>query len=153
MSPNTTLPPDVATMRKAVDLLLDPDAAVPDNEHLAALTTRLRGHLFLMIHVVEGLALQVPAADIPRWCALAAVGEAQTRVRVEPGWGPPDGYPAHARRLARALNALCDHYDALTGVRTCVLCDKPIEDLAKSLPYRQLTGEAGASARVHDTCV
>nr|WTB36476.1 hypothetical protein OG781_41940 [Streptomyces sp. NBC_00830] len=41
----------------------------------------------------------------------------------------------YARRLARSLNALCDYYEALTGVRMCLACDKPIRDGEDSQPY------------------
>ena len=37
------------------------------------------------------------------------------RLNLTAGHGLPSGI-AHAKRLSRSLNALCDHYEALNGV-------------------------------------
>ncbi|MGW0632097.1 DUF6415 family natural product biosynthesis protein [Streptomyces sp. NPDC002758] len=50
--------------------------------------------------------------SIPRYCALACLGEARGKLRAQPS-PVPGGDLAYARRLARALNALCDHFEAL----------------------------------------
>jgi Family of unknown function (DUF6415) len=110
------LPPDVDAMRAVIDRLLDPDAAPgtlpPAPGELETLTLQLRGHLELMLPEVEQTAKQLPSQSIPRFCALACVGEARARLRADPT--PRYGGPAgHARRLARTLNALCDHWEAL----------------------------------------
>ncbi|MFF1598750.1 DUF6415 family natural product biosynthesis protein [Streptomyces mirabilis] len=47
---------------------------------------------------------------MPHACALACVGEARMRLSLEPDHRLPAGI-AHAQRLARSLNALCDHYE------------------------------------------
>lgn len=111
-------PPDIETMRDVIDRLLDPDA-VPEALPLApgeleTLTTQLRGHLELLLPEVEETAKRLPRSSIPRYCALACVGEARERLRAEPTprFG---GVPGHARRLARTLNAVCDHWEALSG--------------------------------------
>lgn len=113
-------PPDIETMRAVVDRLLDPDA-VPEAVPLSpgdvdTLTLQLRGHVELLLPEVEQLSSRLPRSSIPRYCALACAGEAQERLRGEPTlrFGGPLG---HARRLARALNALCDHYEQLGGQR------------------------------------
>jgi hypothetical protein len=114
-----TAPPDVETMRAVVDRLLDPDAAPealpPAPGELETLTLQLRGHLELLLPEVEEQARQLPRDSIPRYCLLACAGEARERLRAEPTprFGGPPGY---ARRLARALNALLDHHEALARV-------------------------------------
>lgn len=116
----TELPPDIATMRAVIDRLLDPDAA-PEalpaaGAELDTLTLQVRGHLALLLPEVEQTAKRLSRESIPRYCALACIGEARERLRSKPTarYGGPPGY---ARRLARALNALCDHWEALTGQR------------------------------------
>jgi len=114
-------PPDIETMRDVIDRLLDPDAVPqalpPVPGELETLTLQLRGHLALMLPEVEQAAKRLPAESIPRYCALVSVGEARERLRSEPTrrYGGPAG---HTRRLARTLNALCDHWEALARVAT-----------------------------------
>ncbi|MEU5339353.1 DUF6415 family natural product biosynthesis protein [Streptomyces sp. NPDC020766] len=108
-------PPDIMTMRETADRLLDPDAAA-DALPLAAaeldtLTRTMRGQLELLIPEIEHAAGPRPK-DVAQYCALACVGEARGKLRVEPRPGL-DGAAAYARRLARVLNALCDHYERL----------------------------------------
>ncbi|WP_405739840.1 DUF6415 family natural product biosynthesis protein [Streptomyces sp. NBC_00028] len=111
-------PLDIDTMRAAVDRLLDPDAVPetlpPDPAEIEILTLQLRGHLELLLPEVEDTAKRLPRSSIPRYCALACAGEARERLRTGPSsrFGGPTG---HARRLARTLNALLDHWEALTG--------------------------------------
>jgi hypothetical protein len=113
-----TLPPDVATMRQAVDRLLDPHAVPkaqpPVGEELATLTLQIRGHLQLLIPVVRAAALRQHKDSVPRYCALACLGEASNRLGSQPS-PAKGGDLAYARRLARALNALCDHFEALVA--------------------------------------
>ncbi|MGW1799161.1 DUF6415 family natural product biosynthesis protein [Streptomyces sp. NPDC001984] len=112
----STVPPDLATMRTTVGRLLDPDAVPealpPAADELATLTLQIRGHLAVLMPEVEQLAARMRKNSIPRYCALACLGEARGKLRAEPS-PAPGGDVAYARRLARALNALCDHYDAL----------------------------------------
>ncbi|MFK4099373.1 DUF6415 family natural product biosynthesis protein [Streptomyces sp. NPDC019531] len=109
-------PPDIETMREVVDRLLAPDAVPealpPTADELDTLTRQLRGHLELLLPEVEETAKRLPRQSIPRYCALACAGEARERLRAEPTrrFGGPAG---HARRLARTLNALCDHWETL----------------------------------------
>lgn len=112
-------PPDIETMRATVRRLLDPDAA-PDVlplpiEGVDTLTATMRGQLELLIPEIGQLAAKIDKESIPRYCALACVGEARGKLRAVAG---PGAYGAvvYARRLARVLNALCDHYEALSGI-------------------------------------
>ncbi|NUP18879.1 MAG: hypothetical protein HOZ81_22880 [Streptomyces sp.] len=106
---------DIDTMRAAVDRLLDavPDALPSAPGEIETLILQLRGHLELLLPEVEETASRLPRSSVPRFCALACTGEARERLRSgpTPRFGGPIG---HARRLARTLNALCDHWEALT---------------------------------------
>ncbi|MFD7284054.1 DUF6415 family natural product biosynthesis protein [Streptomyces sp. NPDC059862] len=109
-----TLPVDIATMRDSARRLLAEEAEPPMPDELKTLTLQLRGHIMLAIPEVETAAAGLPEDDIPRACALACVGEARMRLNLEPGRSLPAGI-AHAHRLARSVNALCDHYENLSG--------------------------------------
>ncbi|MET7727739.1 DUF6415 family natural product biosynthesis protein [Streptomyces mirabilis] len=108
---------DIETMRESARRLLADDAEVPSPEELEILTLRLRGHMMLAIPEVETAAGRLPKDDIPRYCALACVGEARMRLNLEPGRTLPAGI-AHAQRLARSVNALCDHVMNLGGAHS-----------------------------------
>ncbi len=116
-----TAPPDIATMRETVNRLLDPDATPealpPAAEELVTLTLQIRGHLNLLMPEVEQTAKRLRKDSIPRYCALACLGEARERLRAKPGEGTC-GALVYARRLARTLNALCDHLESLASDHT-----------------------------------
>ncbi|MFI6662514.1 DUF6415 family natural product biosynthesis protein [Streptomyces sp. NPDC050523] len=111
-------PPDIATMRVTVNRLLDPDSAPealpPAAAEVDILTARLRGHVQLLAPEVELAARELAPGSIARYSVLGCVWEATSRLEAEPcqRYGGPAGY---ARRLARALNALCDHYEQLSS--------------------------------------
>ncbi|MGW5475421.1 DUF6415 family natural product biosynthesis protein [Streptomyces sp. NPDC004008] len=108
-------PPDVATIRRHALRLIGPESPTPWPEELETLNALLRGHLQLLIPEVQRMATPLPAHDIPRACAMACIGEARIRLRI--GW-PEDSSAvrlATARKLARSVNALCDHYENLAG--------------------------------------
>ncbi|MFD9584492.1 DUF6415 family natural product biosynthesis protein [Streptomyces sp. NPDC059980] len=108
-------PVDVETMRASARPLLAQRPEFP--EDLAPLAALLRGHLNLMIPEVEAASLGLPKSDIPRACALACVGEARMRLRI--GW-PHDSMTvqiALVTKLARSVNALCDHWENLAAKR------------------------------------
>jgi hypothetical protein len=109
---NETAPADIATMRETVGLLLPRDADEPTGEELATLISLMRGQMELIIPEVHATAVSLPKTDIPRYCALACVGEARGRLDAKPLPGL-DGPAVYARLLARALNALVDHYESL----------------------------------------
>jgi hypothetical protein len=116
----TSWPLDTTLMRAAARRLLAEDAESPSDEELDTLTLQLRGHLMLAIPVVEALADRLPEDDVPRACAHAGVMEARTRLGLEPRQALPARI-AHAQRLARSVNALCDHYENLSGEDPTVL--------------------------------
>jgi hypothetical protein len=109
---------DIATMRETAQILLGPDGAPdvlpPAPAEVDTLTATLRGHLELLAPEVELAATRLDSESIPRFCALACVGEARGKLRSAPRPGQY-GAVAYARRLARVLNALCDHHEKLTG--------------------------------------
>ncbi|WP_328441740.1 DUF6415 family natural product biosynthesis protein [Streptomyces sp. NBC_00444] len=110
-------PPDIATMRAATASLLGPDdapdALPPPTDETDTLTLQLRGHIELMIPEVEQAAGS-RFKDVQSYCAMACAGEARRKMGVTPRAGLDAGV-AYARRLARSLNALCDHYETLSG--------------------------------------
>ncbi len=117
--PGPADPPDIATMRESAYILLGPDdgpdVLPPPPAEVDTLTATLRGHLELLTPEVELAAGRLHKNSIPRYCALACVGEARGKLRATPGPGAA-GAAAYARRLARVLRALCDHHETLTGV-------------------------------------
>lgn len=110
-------PPDIAGMRATVARLLGPDdgpeALPPAADEVPTLISTVRGHLQLLIPEVDAITARLPKDDIPRYCARACIGEANGKLAAQPR-ADYAGSVAYARRLARSLNALCDHYEALT---------------------------------------
>ncbi|MFF4361020.1 DUF6415 family natural product biosynthesis protein [Streptomyces sp. NPDC001604] len=149
-----TVPVDIDTMRHSISQLLGPDAQPPAGEGLATLQGLLRGHLQLLIPEVEHAALKRDTDDVPRYVALACIGEARTRLRTTVHEGEQHGTLVHARRLARRLTALCDHYEALTEVAMCLACDHPLHDNEDTLPYDHISpsGPAVRTGRIHARC-
>lgn len=148
----TEYPLDVWLMRQSALRLIGETAVVPGDAELEVLTLRMRGHLQLLIPEVEKAARARPTDDIPRYCALACVGEAGLRLnaRVQ---AAQDALP-RARRLARSLNALCDHYESLNQPMKCVLCEHVIDEGEDSAPYGQVN-ETGSTetSRAHHHCL
>ncbi|MFD8519363.1 DUF6415 family natural product biosynthesis protein [Streptomyces capillispiralis] len=107
-------PLDAETMRDTARRLLAEDAEPPSPEELETLTLALRGHMMLLVPVVEDAARGLPEDSVPRACARACIGEARMRLGLAPGGNLPAGI-AHAMRLARSVNALCDHLENLGG--------------------------------------
>ncbi|MEU6285677.1 DUF6415 family natural product biosynthesis protein [Streptomyces sp. NPDC047028] len=108
---------DIPTMRETVAFLLGPDddreVLPPAPAELDALTAMLRGYLALVIPEVEEKVRQLPKDSVSSYCARACIGEATRKLRV----GDGDTQlirVANARKLARSLKALCDHYERLT---------------------------------------
>ncbi|WP_327434760.1 DUF6415 family natural product biosynthesis protein [Streptomyces sp. NBC_01236] len=148
-----TSPVDVATMRQTIALLLPPDEDATTVRDTSTLTHTLRGHMELLIPEVEVAALRLPKDDIPRYCALACIGEARGKLRATPGPGEHRAL-AYARKLSRSLAALCDHCEALTGVTMCLACDKPIKPGEDSQPYDHVSQSGGAASagQIHSSC-
>ncbi|MFC4466693.1 DUF6415 family natural product biosynthesis protein [Streptomyces xiangluensis] len=112
-------PLDIETLRAAASRLLAEDAEAPTPEELETLTVQLRGHIGQLVPEVEQAAGRLPYDDIPRYCALACVGEARHKVdlslKLDLKRSGLDAGVAHARRLSRVVNALCDHLENLGG--------------------------------------
>jgi hypothetical protein len=103
-------------MRETAAILLGPDAVAlaPAAADLDTLTLTLRGHLELLIPEVEQALSTLDKQDPARHCMRACLGDARLRLRAEPS--PRHGGPmGHARRLARALVALCEHFEQSGG--------------------------------------
>ncbi|MFF4039674.1 DUF6415 family natural product biosynthesis protein [Streptomyces sp. NPDC001816] len=115
-SGNATVPLDIGTIRETAAILLGPDdapdAVPPAPGELDTLTAMLRGHMELLIPKVAAKAGRLPRDSVPRYCALACVGEARRKQRLGDGCMPPVRV-AVARKLARCVKALCDHYENL----------------------------------------
>ncbi|MGW5637913.1 DUF6415 family natural product biosynthesis protein [Streptomyces sp. NPDC003832] len=146
-------PVDIVTMRSTIAEVLPPEVTPTDQATLQTLTSRLRSHLQLIIPAIEQAAAGLPADDVPRYCALACIGEARGKLNARPGLMPYDAV-AYVRRLGRSLLALCDHYETLTGVRMCLACDQPLRDGETTRPYGKVSPSGGAadSGRIHDHC-
>ncbi|MFD0436986.1 DUF6415 family natural product biosynthesis protein [Streptomyces chartreusis] len=109
-------PVDIEKMQETAQLLLHPDAgpdAFPPAAEVDTLTLAMRGHLEVLIPAVEGTVGKRPKS-VAETCALACVGEARGKLRARPKPGL-DGAVSYAQRLARVLDALCDHYERLSG--------------------------------------
>lgn len=105
-------PPDIGTMRESARILLAEDAG-PVLDQLDTLALTLRSHIQLLIPEVAKAAAREPKDSIPRYCALACLGEARNKLRL----GSDGTLPirlSSARKLARVLNALCDHHENLS---------------------------------------
>lgn len=115
-SGNATVPLDIGTIRETAANLLGPDdvpdALPPTPCELDTLTAMLRGHMERLIPEVGAKAGRLLRDSALRHCALACVGEARRKVRLEDGCTPPVRV-AVARKLARCVRALCDHYENL----------------------------------------
>ncbi|MCS0602671.1 DUF6415 family natural product biosynthesis protein [Streptomyces sp. LP11] len=140
-------------MRSSIALLLPHDTVRPPaGEKLAALTATLRGHMESLIPQVERIAALLPEDDIPRYCAVACVSEARVKLSARAGTAPGEDV-VYARRLARTLSALCDHYEALTGRGMCVACDRPIRAGDDTAPYDRAGNSGGTvTSTVHAAC-
>ncbi|WP_162468531.1 DUF6415 family natural product biosynthesis protein, partial [Streptomyces adustus] len=149
-----THPVDTATIRWNIGLLLPHQQALPlTNDELAALTDFLRTHTRLLITQVEQAAALRPAEDVPRYVALACTARARKRLSAQPALDR-HGLLVHARRLARALAALCDHHDALAGVAMCLACDQPFHPGDQTIPYDHISPSGGAAraGHIHARC-
>ncbi|WP_432190506.1 DUF6415 family natural product biosynthesis protein [Streptomyces sp. Tue6028] len=150
---NTSSEPavDITEMRQLVAAVLPQDEEL-GAEALTQLTEQLRTHMEVLTPQVERAAGKLPLDDVPRHCALACVGEARGKLRAQPGMGPGRDQ-AYARKLARSLAALCDHYVTLTGQAMCVACDREIRSADDAVPYNQISNSGGVTSRVHSNCL
>lgn len=99
-------------MRAVVRRFLAEDSLPPDMGELKDLLSQMRGHMQLLVPDIEQAAARLPHDDVPRFCALACVGEA--RGKLSP-YARPSLDLDYARKMARTLQALCDHHENLCG--------------------------------------
>ncbi|MET7390516.1 DUF6415 family natural product biosynthesis protein [Streptomyces sp. NPDC005529] len=143
---------DVLTMRQTIALVLPAEEELPPGLDIDTLTVTLRRHMQLVVPEIESKALALDKNDIPRYCALACVGEAHGKLRARAGHGTYAAL-AFARRLARSLAALCDHYETLTGMPICTACEKAIHPRSEQATYERVSNSGGAVvSHVHAAC-
>ncbi|MFF8872675.1 DUF6415 family natural product biosynthesis protein [Streptomyces massasporeus] len=105
-------PLDVETMRACADRILVQDGEALSPEMLETLTLQLHGHLMLIVPEIETAAPTTSEDSVAPACALFCVGEARLRLSARPGLDlSTRSRTAHARRLARSVRTLCDHYE------------------------------------------
>ncbi|MEV5322119.1 DUF6415 family natural product biosynthesis protein [Streptomyces sp. NPDC052687] len=116
MSVADGIPPvDLVTMRDTVRRVIGPGAQPPSGADLDVLASALRGHIELIVPVVEQAARKLPRYYPLRNGGLVAVWAARKKLSVAVGPGP-DGAAEQAVELAYALGELCDRYESLRPV-------------------------------------
>ncbi|MET7776349.1 DUF6415 family natural product biosynthesis protein [Streptomyces mirabilis] len=148
----TRRPIDTAVLRADTAEILGPEPVLPRYERVQHLAFTYRGSILLLIPIVEKLSHDLPGDEIRGRCALAGIGEARRRLDEIEAVGLA-GEVRRIQRLARAVLALCDHYDSLTGVIMCARCDRPIGPDDVSMPYDFGVGEDAETSRVHGACM
>lgn len=144
-------PIDTAVLRADTAEILGPEPVLPRYERVQHLAFTYRGSILLLIPIVEKLSYGLDGDDIRGRCALAGIGEARRRLDEIEAVGLA-GEVRRAQRLARAVLALCDHYDILTGVAMCTVCDRQIGPDDESAPYEVGAEEGAKSGVVHTGC-
>ncbi|MFF2515583.1 DUF6415 family natural product biosynthesis protein [Streptomyces sp. NPDC058086] len=144
-------PIDTAVLRADTAEILGPEPVLPRYERVQHLAFTYRGSILQLIPIVEKLSHDLPGDDIRGRCALAGIGESRRRLDEIEAVGLA-GEVRRAQRLARAVLALCDHYDTLTGVIMCTVCDRPIGPDDELIPYEVGAEEDAKSGVVHPGC-
>ncbi|MFD7278386.1 DUF6415 family natural product biosynthesis protein [Streptomyces sp. NPDC059862] len=126
---------------------------LPRHQTVKGFSQDFHGYLEQLIPQIEQLADVRPPDDVPAKVALAGVGEARRRLDEAESAGLY-GEVERVKRLARSVVAMCDHYDALTGLAMCLACDKPIEAGDAWVPYDHVSPSGGAAraGRIHCRC-
>ncbi|MFD3992756.1 DUF6415 family natural product biosynthesis protein [Streptomyces sp. NPDC058583] len=114
--PVQTIPLDVQTMRETALRVLGEGADALSMDDVESLIQALRGMLRLLLPEVTAAANRHPKGDIPRVCALLGVEEAERRLRTRHVPAASPWALRHARRFARSVMALTDHYVNLSGL-------------------------------------
>ncbi|MFF0139646.1 DUF6415 family natural product biosynthesis protein [Streptomyces sp. NPDC005227] len=150
--PTATSAVDVLVMRQTIALVLPAEEELRPGLNIDTLIGTIRSHMELIVPEIEAKALALDKNDIPRYCALACVGEAHGKLRARAGHG---AYAAlvFARKLARSLAALCDHYESLTGMPICTACDTAIHPRSEKATYERVSNSGGAVvSHIHAAC-
>lgn len=152
-TPQTEAPLDAQTMRTAAADFIRAAEVLQRREHLQRHSTELSRDLWTLIDRIGQLAARRPTETVAN-VAMAGVAEAQRRLEAIEARGL-HGEQERVKRLARSMLALCDHYETLSGLAMCLVCDKPIVNGDKTVPYDQLSPSGGAtrSGRIHAACV
>lgn len=108
----TREPADIETMRAVVRRFLAADSLPPGMGEVEDLLLQMRGHMQLLIPDIEQAAARLPLDDVPRFCALACVGEASGKLSP---YARPSVSLDYAGKMARSLAALLDHHQNLCG--------------------------------------
>ncbi|WP_345671079.1 DUF6415 family natural product biosynthesis protein [Streptomyces similanensis] len=140
------------TVRAAAGWFLD-QKALPRHGTMRAFEDGFRRTLEGLIPRVEDLAGAMAADEVPARVALAALAEARRRL-AEPEAPGLRGEFERVKKIAESVLAACDHHDALTGLRTCLLCDKPIQPGEDWEPFQggRVLAEGSRPGRVHLLC-
>ncbi|NUP36865.1 MAG: hypothetical protein HOY76_07530 [Streptomyces sp.] len=142
---------DVAAIRAGAAAYLSGDA-LPRYELITCRSAEFRRGAWVLIEEIESIASRRPDELVVK-VALAAVEGAKSRL-MEIERAGLMGEHERVQRLARALLALCDHVETLTGTVMCLACDRKIEDTDQSLPYDQVSSSAYGinPGRIHAGC-
>jgi len=144
---------DIAAMRQDAAELLDESAPLIRYDDVKKAEQRYRENLTQLIPELEVAAVRWPEGDAPAKVARAGIGEARRRLTEIEAVGLA-GEVRRIRRLARSIVSLCDHYDALTGLRMCAVCDKPITADQESAPYDLFRSSSGGpTSDAHARCL
>ncbi|WP_329343816.1 DUF6415 family natural product biosynthesis protein [Streptomyces sp. NBC_01352] len=145
--------PATGTMRAAATWFLD-QPTPPPHGSVQGFSQAFRSYLGQLSPWIEQITRTLAEDDVPAQVALTGVGKARRRLG-EAERADLNGEMERVRRLARSVLALCDHYDALTGLTMCLACDTPIEGDDESLPYDYVSPSGGAawSGRLHARCI
>ncbi|GAB2880689.1 hypothetical protein GCM10027074_56190 [Streptomyces deserti] len=149
---DTDAPPtSTSAMRAAATWFFD-QPTLPRHQSTKLFSQDFHDFLDQLIPRIEKLTAAGPEDDVPAQVALAGVAEARRRMD-EPEAAGLRGEVERVKRLARSVVALCDHYDALTGITMCVVCDRVIEG-DEWEPSDQIGPYGGVvrSGRVHFAC-
>lgn len=151
-SGNAATIPGTVSMRAEASWFLD-QRTLPRHQVVRHIGQDLRRFLHDLIPRLEDLVAGCPDDDVPANVAQAGVAQARHRMAEPESGESPRHSVERVKRLARSVVALCDHYDALTGITMCLICDRVIDDDAW-LPYERAPGGAGVldRGRVHLRC-
>ncbi|WP_019981767.1 DUF6415 family natural product biosynthesis protein [Streptomyces sp. Amel2xE9] len=127
--------------------------ALPRHGTVRAFEDGFRRTLDSLIPRVQELAGAVLTDEVPAKVALAALAEARQRLdaREAPGLR---GEVERVKKIAESVLAVSDHHDTLTGLRACLLCDKPIQPGEDWEPFEggRVPAEDSQPGRVHVSC-
>jgi hypothetical protein len=154
ISPHTEKAPlDTVALRGTAHDFIRAGDVLLRHEDLKQQSAEFSRNLRQLIDQIGRLAAPQPQ-EVVAVVAMAGVAEAQRRLDLieRPGL---QGEHERVKKLACSVLALCDHYETLSGITMCLVCDKPIVDGNEIVPYDQLSPSGGAtrSGRIHAACV